>query len=63
MVHIVPGWDGGGYDSFCETIGEVFQRPEGAAEEARDSVFARVPTKEEARKSGVCSGVCSVDFA
>ena len=35
----------------------------GLQEQARDSVFARVPTTEEARESGGCSGVCSMNIA
>ena len=60
LIHL-PTVHVGNYFSFCETIGELFQKPEGAAEQARDSVCARVPTTEEARDSGGCSGVCSLD--
>ena len=47
----LPAVHAGDNGSFCETIGELFQKPEGAAEQARDSVCARVPTTEEARDS------------
>ena len=50
LMHL-PAVHAGDNGSFCETIVELFQRQEGAAEQARDSVCARVPTTEEARDS------------
>ena len=58
LIHL-PTVHVGNYFSFCETIGELFQKPEGAAEEATDSVFARVPSMEEATGNICSSDICT----